>query len=343
MAAEHRRSVVYAQNFLRDPRLVERLVRRAGIGPGDLVLEIGPGAGIITSCLAVCAGGVIAIEKDPLLAARLQRRFAGRPHVAIQAADALTVPLPGEPYRVFASIPFNRTAAIVGKLTSGVSPPEDAFLVLPAEAAARYLGRPEETLAALLLKPWFEPTVFHRFRRSDFVPQPAVEVLLLRLRGRGRPLVCDADATLYRDFVVHCFTARRPGLEPVLAALFGRNRLRRICRGLAIDPAGRLGLLPFERWLALFHAFRDWAGPAAHGAVLGAQQRLRHQQARLQKHHRTRVAAPPVPHVAERRRPGTPGSAPPHAPRRSAPPWARVAGREKMPASRGAGLGARGR
>lgn len=314
MAVEQRRSVVYAQNFLRDPRLVERLVRRAGIGPHDLVLEIGPGAGVITERLAAHARRVVAVEKDALLAARLQRRFAGRPHVAIRPADFLDCPLPAGPYKVFANIPFNVTAAIVGKLTSGTSPPNDAFLVVQAEAAQRYVGSaggaggagssggpgsshvrgPRETLAALLLKPWFEPSLFHRFRRDDFAPPPGVDVLMLRLRKRGPPLVSPADAPLYRDFVVHVFTARRRCLGSVLAELFGARRSRRIacCIGIEVDdPQLRPGTLPFDRWPALFQAFRDQADPVAHERVAGAARRLQRQQAGLQKQHRTRGAA----------------------------------------------------
>src|SRR5688500_11196604 len=60
-----------SQNFLTSRRLVEQLVERAEIGPGDLVLEIGPGRGIITEALASRARRVVAVEKDPTLAARL--------------------------------------------------------------------------------------------------------------------------------------------------------------------------------------------------------------------------------------------------------------------------------
>jgi len=77
VGTQERRSVRYSQNFLHDRRLVGRLLARSSIGPDDVVYEIGPGRGIITEALAARCRRVVAVEKDPLLAARLQRRFAG--------------------------------------------------------------------------------------------------------------------------------------------------------------------------------------------------------------------------------------------------------------------------
>ena len=77
-AVDQRPSIRYAQNFLHDWRLVERLLDRAAIGPGDLVYEIGPGHGAITERLARRCRAVVAIEKDAWLAARLRKRFAAR-------------------------------------------------------------------------------------------------------------------------------------------------------------------------------------------------------------------------------------------------------------------------
>ena len=92
--SQEEREIAHTQNFLTSRRLVERLVERAAIGPDDVVLEIGPGRGIITEALARRAGRVIAVEKDAALAQRLARRFADVPTVSIVAADFLDVPLP---------------------------------------------------------------------------------------------------------------------------------------------------------------------------------------------------------------------------------------------------------
>ncbi|MGE5223588.1 MAG: ribosomal RNA small subunit methyltransferase A, partial [Omnitrophica WOR_2 bacterium] len=206
MSVHPQPSIHYSQNYLKAERLAAALLDKSSLGREDLVYEIGPGKGILTAQLARRCKQVIAIEKDPHLAAMLQRKFAGQPGVTIRSGDFLHDCPPIGPYKVFANIPFNITSAIVTRLVGTTHPPVDAFLIMQKEAAQVYLGRPNETLRALLLKPWFAVENVHHFRRSDFVPEPRVDVVMLRLRKRGPPLVCDKDQRLYRDFIVYSFT-----------------------------------------------------------------------------------------------------------------------------------------
>src|SRR5437870_1519851 len=174
MAPRSPSSLWRTQNFLRRPTLVDSLLDRSEIGPADLVYDVGAGTGILTDRLADRCRRVVAVEKDPRLCSLLQRRFRDRPNVVVRCANFLDVALPGRPYKVFASPPFDATAAIISKLLAARLPPEDAFLAIQREAADRFTGTPTETLVALLLKPWFAPTVEHHFRREDFAPAPGV-------------------------------------------------------------------------------------------------------------------------------------------------------------------------
>lgn len=289
MESPERRSLRHTQNFLRNSALVARLVERAGLSKTDVVYEIGSGRGIITEELAERCGRVVAVEKDVLLARQLQRRFAASPNVEIRAGDFLDYPLPRRPFKVFASIPFNATAAIVQKLAGAVAPPLDAHLVVQREAAERFTGRPRATLAALLLEPWLEPSVTHRFRRCDFDPEPGVDVVMLRLRKRGPPLVCRADAPLYRDFVAAVFTSWRPTALAGLETLAGREQARAMARRAGLGAAATPSEVPFEQWLALFHAATELRTGQAIIASSGAHRRLQNRQATFVKGHRTRA------------------------------------------------------
>src|SRR5262245_27577607 len=80
--------------------LATRLVRQSPVGPHDLVFDLGAGLGAITAPLARIGARIIAVERDPRLAARLTRRLADHPNVSVITADALTVPLPRRPYLV---------------------------------------------------------------------------------------------------------------------------------------------------------------------------------------------------------------------------------------------------
>lgn len=229
-------SILYSQTFLRDPALAASLLDKCDIGACDAVYEMGPGKGILTAQLALRCKQVVAIEKDPRLAELLRRRFGSWPHVTIHQGDFLEYPLPHhQPYKVVANIPFNVTAAIVKKLTLAECPPVDAYLAMQREAAEALLGVPRESLRSLLLKPWFEVEVVHRFRRSDFVPMPRVDVVMLRLRKRGPPLVSSRERRCFRDFAVYVFTSGRPTLFSTLTNIFTRQQLRHLRRALGFD------------------------------------------------------------------------------------------------------------
>ncbi|HVA91093.1 MAG TPA: 23S ribosomal RNA methyltransferase Erm [Chloroflexota bacterium] len=279
-------SIVFSQNFLHSPRLVDHLIAIARIGPGDTVLEIGPGKGIITAALARRCRRVVAIEKDPRLAARLHVRFDMDPLVEIRHGDALHATLPLEPYKVVANIPFACTTEIVTRLTSAPNRPEDAYLVVQREAAARFMGRPRGTLYAALLYPWFDASVIHRFQRADFAPPPAVEAVLLRLRKRGPPLIEHHEATLYRDLVAYLFTAWQPTVRLAFEKLIGTRPTQRIERdsGIPLDVPPS-NLYP-DQWAELFTRFH-LATPRPRTRLAGTEARLRVRQACLTKSRRT--------------------------------------------------------
>ena len=91
------------QHFLAGAWLAAELAEQAGVGAGDLVVEIGAGTGVLTEALARRAGRVVAIEYDPRLAERAQARLAGYGNVRVVTADALALPMPRRPFRVVAN------------------------------------------------------------------------------------------------------------------------------------------------------------------------------------------------------------------------------------------------
>src|SRR5438067_10071707 len=95
----------WGQNFLRNRGAVERIVAAVEPQPGEVVVEIGPGEGVLTEKLAALGERVIAIEIDPELAAWLQSRLGDR--VEIRNADALDAPLPDAPFSSVGHLPYN--------------------------------------------------------------------------------------------------------------------------------------------------------------------------------------------------------------------------------------------
>ena len=278
----------HSQNFLRDQELVEKLVARAGISHADTVYDLGAGTGVLTAALATRARRVVAIERDPALAKALRARFREKQNVVVREADIRSYRLPDSDYVVFASPPFDITSAIVNKLTNADVPPRDGYLVLQLESARRYAGRPRMTLAALLIAPWFVLTEVHRFLRTDFVPAPSVDAVFVRVHKRGPPLVTMSEESRFRDFAVSVFTPRTPTLHASIERVLGRRAAVYLTREARVDHRATPTQLPLTAWLRLYRAFATLPQELQQ-AVVGAEARLRRQQHKLKRLHRTRV------------------------------------------------------
>lgn len=150
-----------SQNFLRSGRLAQRLVALSSITETDLVIEAGPGRGQLTAALADVANRVIGVELDSYLVDRLREKFDVDRRMHIRSGDFLQFKLPDTPYKLFSNIPFSRTADIVRKLTLSQRPPEDAYLIVQAEAATRFLGQPfgPESELSLQIKARFDTSI----------------------------------------------------------------------------------------------------------------------------------------------------------------------------------------
>ena len=238
-----------SQNFLTSARLISRLLNKTSIGPGDRVIEIGPGKGHITRALLGRCAHLTAVEIDPALAAGLRQKLGNDPRLALAQTDFLSWRLPrfGN-YKVFSNLPFNQTTAIVRKLTEAVNPPEEAWLVMERGAALRFLGMPRESLRSLLLKPRFEMKILHRLSRTDFHPAPSVDAVMLHLRRKSAPDVPPAQWRQYERFVSGCLAKGGP------AKRLSKGRIAAALK--QSGPAdGRSGTTLYVQWLCLFRCW----------------------------------------------------------------------------------------
>ena len=140
------------------------------------------------------------------------------------------------------------------RLVRAPLPPEDAWIVVQREAAERFAGGPyrRETLASLLLKPWWQVEIPRRLRRTDFDPPPNVEAVALWLARRTRPLVDRSQAADYRRFIGTSFGRGGHTIRRCLRSEFTRTQVHRLGRNLRFDPSGPPSRLSFDQWLAVF-------------------------------------------------------------------------------------------
>lgn len=256
MQKRRQRQIRLAQNFLRNPGLVRRLLAKSTIGPDDIVYEIGPGGGIITNELARLAKKVVAIEKDRALARRLEERYRLAANVEIVAGDFLHYRIEDREYKIFASIPYNLTARIMRRLIHSRPAPRDAFLIMQKEAAKKFAGRPRETLFSLLAKPFFDLRIVYQLKRTDFQPVPYVDSVMLHICRCHEPLIANSDVDLYRDFVRFVFRQWKPHLRSAFKNVFSYNEWKRMSRELDFSLDATPTELSFTQWLGLFERLK---------------------------------------------------------------------------------------
>lgn len=260
MAKRLSKQISLAQNFLKNPGLVRRLVKTSAIGPADTVYEIGSGKGIITAELARTAKKVIAVEKDAKLVRHLRQRFQSVENVEIIEKDFLRFSIAEPDYKIFANIPYNITANIVRKILYAPPAPSEAYLILQKEAAKKFSGSPHETLFSVLAKPFFEFRIVGGLKRTDFEPVPNVDSVLLHIKRRARQLLQREDEALYHDFVSYGFCRWKNCLRLAFKNVFTYKQWKRLSRDLQFPLNATPTQLRFEQWLGLYQCFQELAG-----------------------------------------------------------------------------------
>lgn len=191
------------QNFLL-PHAAERFVGEAGVEPGELVVDIGAGSGAITRQLLRRGARVIAVEADPVWSARLAgtTRREGDPTFRAVEADFLAWPLPAEPFRVVACLPFAVTTAILHRLFDDPEHPlVRADVIVQWEVARKRATVPPETLISTCWSPWWQFGLGRRVPARDFRPIPRVDGGVLVAARRQPPLLPERMAGPYAQFV----------------------------------------------------------------------------------------------------------------------------------------------
>jgi 23S rRNA (adenine-N6)-dimethyltransferase len=241
-------------HFLRDRRVAAELVRHAGVHPGDLVLDLGAGAGAITAPLAAAGARVVAVERDARLTRTLEWRFAGA-RVTVVNADLREVPLPRRPYLVVASIPFAVTAALLRRLHDERGALARADLLVEWGLARRLATARPRDLPTAWWSARFELRLHRRVPATCFRPAPRVDAAHLAIRPR--PLATDPAAQcLLRTMLRTAFTHPTLPLLAVAADTHpGANRshraLRRILTTANLDPTAPATTPTAPQWHAL--------------------------------------------------------------------------------------------
>ncbi|HET7536710.1 MAG TPA: 16S rRNA (adenine(1518)-N(6)/adenine(1519)-N(6))-dimethyltransferase RsmA, partial [Candidatus Didemnitutus sp.] len=177
------------QNFLVDGNIVRKSLELAEVKPGDVVVEVGPGLGTLTSALIEAGAEVWAVEKDRSLHAHLEETLAAQhPKLHLLEGDAVEHPLAGLPaekagYKVVANLPYAISTPWMDAVLGGPLP-ERMVLMLQQEAAQRYIAAPGSKqfgAISIFVQSAFAADTGHKVAASCFFPKPDIESYLLNL------------------------------------------------------------------------------------------------------------------------------------------------------------------
>ncbi|NCT92340.1 16S rRNA (adenine(1518)-N(6)/adenine(1519)-N(6))-dimethyltransferase RsmA [Cellulomonas sp. APG4] len=266
----------WGQNFVVDAGTVRRIVRTAGVGPGEHVVEVGPGLGSLTLGLLEAGAHVVAIEVDPLLAEALPATVAERApgsagRLTVLPADALTVTdLPGEaPTALVANLPYNVAVPVLLSFLARFTSLERVLVMVQAEVADRLVAPPGSRTYGI---PSAKAAWYASARRAGsigravFWPVPRVDSALVALERRDPPRTTASREQVF-TVVDAAFAQRRKMLRSALAGLAGSSAQAEralVAAGVRPDVRGeQLDIEAFARiaeHLVVPADVREWDG-----------------------------------------------------------------------------------
>jgi 16S rRNA (adenine1518-N6/adenine1519-N6)-dimethyltransferase len=248
------------QHFLVDENILGVIGRLAQLEDDDIVLEVGPGLGILTTYLADRVRQVYAIELDTSLGPRLVERLAGRPNVELRFCDALQLDLAAEApgsNKVVANLPYNIATPLIVESLDRLPAVAHWTVMVQREVADRLFAHPSTKAygaVSVLVQLVAERTGFHPVSPSVFRPRPNVESALVAFRRTGLP----PDFRALKRVVEGSFAHRRKRLANSLelAGVAERPRAEEAIAQLGRQATVRAEELKPAEFLKLAEALR---------------------------------------------------------------------------------------
>jgi 16S rRNA (adenine1518-N6/adenine1519-N6)-dimethyltransferase len=203
----------YGQHFLVDRNILEVIGRLAELGPDDVVLEIGPGQGVLTRFLAERVSRVHAVEIDRALEPALTELPT---NVDLVFGDALRIELPQDATKLVANLPYNVATPLVVESLDGLPNVGLWCVMVQREVAERFFAQPgtkDYGAVSVLVQLAAERTGFHAVSRTVFRPQPNVDSALVAFRRTELP----SDFGRVKELVSAAFAHRRKTLPNSVA------------------------------------------------------------------------------------------------------------------------------
>ena len=259
------------QHFLIDGEVLKLITSAAELTPTDIILEIGPGLGILTKELAKQTGWVIAIELDNKLANILKQTLASFDNVTIVNKDILRIDpatllrepktkfAPAtSPYKVVANLPYYITSPVLRHFLEASVKPEMMIVMVQKEVAEAIVAEPgQRSVLSISVQLYGKPRIVSYVPAQSFYPAPEVDSAILRIDLYSQPAVAVADEKGFFELVRAGFTASRKQIVNSLVQGLGLSKTEVLALlGRAdIVPQRRAETLTLEEWAQLWQVF----------------------------------------------------------------------------------------
>ncbi|MDQ5955340.1 MAG: rRNA (adenine1518-N6/adenine1519-N6)-dimethyltransferase [Patescibacteria group bacterium] len=247
------------QHFLTSPAYVRTIADVVEITPDELVVEIGPGEGVLTRELLARGARVVAVEKDSRLIPILSETFAKETktgQLQIVEGDALEFGLPqklrNKDYKVVGNIPYYITGALLRSFLSAQHQPKSLIFLIQKEVAERIARSKKESLLSLSVKVYGEPQYIKTVPRGAFSPAPNVDSAILRVESISRANFKNSDEEQRFFDLIHAgFAQKRKLLRRNLEDVLGEKSAETLQKA-NIPENARAEDVPLQKWLQLF-------------------------------------------------------------------------------------------
>lgn len=217
------------QHFLKSDKALAQIVAAGKLTPHDIVLEIGPGQGVLTERLLAYSEKVIALEKDRTLIPLLQERFALELRIGkleLIEVDVLRYDMSLLPhsYKIIANIPYYITGAIIEQFLGTAYQPSMMVLLVQKEVAERMVAKGgKESILSIATKAYSVPHIIAKVPAGAFVPTPTVDSAIIALENISRDFFIGIQEEKFFTILKQAFGQKRKTLgatlRPYLAAL----------------------------------------------------------------------------------------------------------------------------
>ncbi|MFH1979090.1 MAG: 16S rRNA (adenine(1518)-N(6)/adenine(1519)-N(6))-dimethyltransferase RsmA [Patescibacteria group bacterium] len=245
-------------------KIIDEIIDTADLKTDDVVLEVGPGKGILTEALTKKVDKVIAIEKDSGLVEFLKEKFTDTENLKIIHDDILEFNTNEHPslvakYKVVANIPYYITSKFLRQFLTAENPPESMILMIQKEVAERIVARNgKESVLSTSVRAYGKPKIIKKVPAGCFSPPPKVDSAIIKIsniskdffKNEGYPISFKIDEKKFFDLVKKGFSSKRKMLRNNLKL---NEKQLKLLKKHGISGQVRAEKLSLDDWKKLYN------------------------------------------------------------------------------------------